>query len=122
MGHNGIFVIETKNLEGEIRCDGDIWYQYKDTWKIPEEYEIKSPSKQVKRNALKLKQYIDSKRYIQGIIVFTNENVILDCDNTTVTILKVDQLCNYIQNKKSKIKLSSQELRKIENILLKLKY
>ena len=127
LGNNGIFVIETKNFEGEIRCEGDIWYQYKDTWKIPEEHEIKSPSKQVKGNALKLKQYIESKNifdkslrlWVEGIVVFTHDNVILHCDNPTVPVFKVNQLCNYIRNKESKIKFSSQELEKVAKILLR---
>ncbi|MEK6819744.1 MAG: nuclease-related domain-containing protein, partial [Nanoarchaeota archaeon] len=127
LGSNGIFIVETKNFEGEIRCEGNIWYQFKDTWKIPEEYEIKSPSKQVKGNALKLKQYIESKNifskslkiWVEGIVVFTNDNVILRCDNSTVPVLKVDQLCNHIKHKESRIKFSSQELEKIAKILLR---
>ena len=127
LGSNGIFVIETKNFEGEIRCEGDSWYQYKDTWKIPQEYEIKSPSKQVKGNALRLKQYVDSKKifsqtlrlWVDGIVVFTDGNVILRCDNPTVPVVEVDQLCNYIINKRSTIKFSSQELEKVAKSLLR---
>jgi len=127
LGSNGIFVIETKNFEGEIRCEGDIWYQYKDTWEIPEEYEIKSPSKQVKGNALKLKQYIESKNifnkslklWVEGVVVFTHDNVILHCDDSTVPVFKVNQLCNYIRNKKSRVKFSSQELEEVAKILLR---
>ena len=127
LGSNGIFIIETKNFEGEIRCNGDNWYQYKDTWKILEEYEIKSPSKQVKGNALKLKQYIESKNifskslrlWVEGIVVFCHENVIIHCDNPTVPVFKVNKLCDYIQNKESKIKFSSQELEKVSKILLR---
>lgn len=127
LGSNGIFIIETKNFEGEIRCEGDIWYQFKDTWKILEEYEIKSPSKQVKGNALKLKQYIESKNifgkslrlWVEGIVVFTYDDVILRCDNPTVPVFKVNQLCHYIQSKESKIKFSSQEIEKVAKILLR---
>jgi len=127
LGSNGIFIIETKNFEGQIRCEGDTWYQYKDTWKIPEEYEIKSPSKQVKGNALKLKQYIESKNifnkslriWVEGIVVFSHDNVTLSCENQTVSIFKVNQLCHYIKNKKSKVKFSSQELKKVAKILLR---
>ena len=127
LGKNGIFIIETKNFEGEIRCEGDIWYQYKDTWKIPEEYEIKSPSKQVKGNALKLKQYIDSKNifnkslkvWVEGIVVFTHDNVFLHCDTSTVPVFEVHELCDYIRNKESRFKFSSQELEKVARILLR---
>jgi len=127
LGSNGIFMIETKNLEGEIRCNGDMWYQYKDTWKIPEEYEIKSPSKQVKRNAVKLKQFIESKNifkkplrlWIEGMIIFTHPNVSLNLYNPTVPVLKIDELNNYILNKRSKLVFSQHELRKMGEILLR---
>ena|SRR3989338_1404724 len=87
----------------------------------------KSPSKQVKGNALKLKQYVESKNifsqslrlWVDGIVVFTHGNVILRCDNPTVPVFKVDQLCNYIRNKESRIKFSSQELEKVAKILLR---
>ena len=138
LGPNGIFVIETKNFEGEIICNGDEWIRhYKGGLKISmkgrpyyqedRDYEIKSPSKQIKGNALKLKHYIESKNvfskslriWVEGIVVFTHDNVILRLDNPNVPVLKVNQLCNYIRNKESRIKFSSQELEKIAKILLR---
>jgi len=127
LGNNGIFIIETKNFEGEIRCNEDMWYQYKDTWKIPDECEIKSPSKQVKRNAVKLKQFIESNNifkkqlriWVEGIIVFTHYNVSLNLNNPTVPVLKIDELNDYILNKKSRLVFSQDELRKIGGILLR---
>lgn len=127
LGPNGIFVIETKNYEGQIRCDGDLWYQYKPEWKIAEEHEIKSPSKQVKGNALRLKNFIDSSKifkkplniWIDGIVVFTNGDVELNLNNPTVTILKIDELYDYIKNKKSKTVFSSQELESIGKSIIK---
>ena len=78
-------------------------------------------------NALKLKQYIESKNMfskslrlcVEGIVVFSHDNVILHCDNPTVPVFKVSQLCNYIRNKESRIKFSSQELEKVAKILLR---
>tara|TARA_Y100000310_G_scaffold317318_1_gene370080 strand:+ start:436 stop:1140 length:705 start_codon:yes stop_codon:yes gene_type:complete len=127
LGPNGIFAVETKNFEGEISCEEDNWYQYKDHWKTDEEFEIKSPSKQIKRNALNLKHYIDSKNifskslrlWVEGIVVFSHDNVILRCNNPTVPVLKVDQLCSYIRNKESKVKFSSHELEKVARVLLR---
>jgi len=137
LGSNGIFVIETKNFEGEIICEGDEWIRHyegglkismkgRPYYKEARNYEIKSPSKQIKGNALKLKQYIQSKNifskslrlWVEGIVVFSNDNVSLHCDNPTVPILRADQLCNYIKNKKSKIKFSPKELEKVVNVLL----
>lgn len=126
LGPNGIFVIETKNLEGEIRCDGDSWYQYKPEWKKAEEYEIRSPSKQVKGNALKLKQFIDSKKifntkrrlWIEGIVVFTNKNTKLSLNAPTVPVLKIEELCSWIKHKQSDISFFSKELEAIGKAIL----
>lgn len=104
---NGIFVIETKNYEGEIICDGDEWHRH---------YDMGSPSKQVKGNAVKLKQLIESQKnifknplkiWVEGIVVFTNPNVNLKLNEPTVTVLKVEELYDYLKNKESKIKFSS---------------
>src|SRR5208283_4794546 len=49
-----IFVLETKNWSGDITCNGDVWQRAgKRNFKG-------SPSRQVKRNAAKLKHLIDS--------------------------------------------------------------
>ena len=127
LGSNGIFVIETKNFEGEIICNGDEWIRHYENYQEDRDYELKSPSKQVKSNALKLKQYIESKNifskslrlWVEGVVVFTHDNVILHCDNPTVPVFKVNQLCNYIRNKESRIKFSFQELEKVAKILLR---
>jgi len=127
LGQNGIFVIETKNHEGKIRYEGDNWFQFKEEWKIPEEHEMKSPSKQVKRNAAILRNYIsendifkNSKRlWVEGIVVFTHNNVRIKGKNSTVPILKVHDLPNYIRNKRSNDNFSHQDLDKLAEILMR---
>jgi hypothetical protein len=52
-------------------------------------------------------------------VVFTHNNVILQCENPTVPVFKVNQLCNYIRNKEAKTKFSSHELEKVAKILLR---
>lgn len=109
LGPNGIFTIETKDLEGNIRCDGDNWYQYKPEWKISQEYEIPSVSKQAKKNAVILKEFIESnglfpkhlRLWVEALVVFTNDNLELTLNNPTVPILKVEKVSEYIQNKKA---------------------
>jgi len=123
LGPNGIFVIETKNYAGRIICAGDEWIrQYEDR-----DYDLGSPSKQVKRNAIKIKQIIESsnifkdrlKVWIEGIVVFTNPDVELQLANTTVAILQVDELSDNIKNNKSKIKFSSKEIELIGEEIIK---
>ena len=128
LGPKGIFVLETKNYNGLITCNGDDWRVYYGIWGIIG-YDLKSPSKQVKRNALKIKQIIDResqkifkkplKIWVEGIVVFTNPNVELHLSNTTVPVLRVDELCSYIKNKKSKVRFSSEEVELMGNVILK---
>ncbi len=75
LGPNGVFVLETKNWNGEITCHGDVWQRAgKPNFKS-------SPSLQVKRNAAKIRHIIDSSPslklngfWVEGIVVFTNRH------------------------------------------------
>lgn len=122
LGPNGIFVIESKNYSGIIECNGDKWDRiYED--KI---YEINSPSKQVKRNAMKIKKIIEHTNYrevlsnlwVNGIVVFTNPDINLKIMNPTVPVLKVEELAEYIANKKDNIVLSPKEIRELADVIL----
>lgn len=130
LGTNGIFVIESKNYGGEISCDGDVWGRYK-IGKRGSRYElyIGSPSNQVKRNAKVLKDFMLEHRnkifneniphlWINGIVVFTNKNANLDIKNPTVEILKIDELYDFIKNKRD-VKFSIKEIENIKNLILK---
>ncbi|MDI6859922.1 MAG: nuclease-related domain-containing protein [Methanocellales archaeon] len=139
LGPNGIFVIESKNYYGEIVCNGDEWHRHyeggltismrgRPYWKPSRDYDIGSPSKQVKRNAVKLKQIIESqkgifkrplKMWVEGIVAFTNSNVDLKLNNPTVPVLKVEELYDYIKNTKSKTNFSPKELESIGNLILR---
>ncbi|MDD2679079.1 MAG: hypothetical protein PHS81_04315, partial [Candidatus Nanoarchaeia archaeon] len=95
-------------------------------WQEDRNYDLRSPSKQVKRGAVKIKQIIESSKifkkplniWVEGIVVFTNPNVKLQLSNTTVPILEMNKLCDYIKSKKPRIKFSSQELESIEKAIL----
>jgi len=70
-------------------------------WQEDRDYDLGSPSKQVKGGAVNIKQIIESSKiskkplkiWVEGIVVFTNPHVQLQLSNTTFTILKVDKLC-----------------------------
>ena len=139
LGPNGIFVIESKNYGGKIICDGDEWHRHyeggltismrgRPYWKPSRDYDIGSPSKQVKRNAVKLKQIIEPQKgifkrqlklWVEGIVVFTNSTVDLKLNNPTVSVLKVEELYDYVKNKKSWINFSPKELDLIGNLILR---
>jgi len=106
LGPNGIFVVETKNHKGFITCNGDSWRQLKIGRRGTSYFgNIGSPSKQVKRNAILLREFIQDNFkesfYVNGIVVFTNENAKLRITNPTVTVLKPQEICGFIQNFRS---------------------
>ncbi len=80
LGPNGVFVLETKNWSGSISCNGDEWQR------AGKRNFSGSPSRQVKRNAAKIKQLIDNSPnlrqlgiWVEGIVVFTNKHVDASC-------------------------------------------
>jgi hypothetical protein len=102
LGPNGIFVLETKNWSGVVTCNGDEWRR------VGKRNFSSSPSRQVKRNAAKIKQIIDKSPnlrpigiWVEGIVVFTNKHATLRISNPSVQILKLPQLPNYILTHRS---------------------
>lgn len=130
LGKNGIFVIETKNYSGQVICNGDDWIKHYEGGFLDSDrdYNTNSPSKQVKRNAVKIKKIIETSKiirrplniWVEGIVVFTNPDIELQLTDNTVPVLKIDELSNYIKNKKSKTIFSPQELESIGKTILKM--
>jgi len=122
LGSNGIFVLETKNWNGNISCNGDLWQRTgKQSFKG-------SPSRQVKRNAATIKNIIDSSQalsplgiYVEGIVVFTNKYATLHINNPTVLILTLPQLPNHLTANVSPYKFTRQQLEAVGKEILKQK-
>jgi len=122
IGPNGIFVLETKNWSGDITCVGDDWQRVgRRTFKS-------SPSRQVKRNAARIRRIIDSSQSframnvrIEGIVVFTNNRANLRLDSPTVPILRLPQLTNYLITHVNSASLSGQQLDAIGKEIIKQK-
>jgi hypothetical protein len=122
LGPNGIFVLETKNWNGNISCNGDYWQRSgKQNFKA-------SPSLQVKRNVATIRHILDSSQalrrldiYIEGIVVFTNNYATLHLTNPTVAIVKLPQLPNQITTIRSLGKYSQEQLETIGKEILKQK-
>jgi hypothetical protein len=97
VGPTGVFVIETKNHNGTISCNGDYWGRKK-VGRRGTVYSsnIGNPSKQAKRNSLMLKKWLESKNidvgYITAVVVFTNDDLELRVVKPTVKVVQVDGL------------------------------
>ncbi len=122
LGRSGIFVLETKNWNGDITCYGDQWQRAgKQRFKG-------SPSIQVKRNTALIKGIIGSSQdfrmlgiRLEGIVVFTNNHTTLHLTNPTVPIVKLAQLPNLITTYQGPNMYSSQQLEAIAEEILKQK-
>jgi hypothetical protein len=118
LGPNGVFVLETKNWSGKISCNGDFW-QRKGNRHVPG-----SPSEQAKRNAAKVRYAIDASGnlpfsvWLDAIVVFTNNHAELHLRNPTVSILKLQQIANYITSHGSHNAYSAKQLETIGKIIL----
>jgi hypothetical protein len=114
IGPNGVFVIETKNWSGIVSCNGDAW-QREDQRKFKD-----SPSRQVKKNADKIKQIMSSSSnlrnhgiWVQGLVVFTNTNADLSINKPTTPILRLSELSSYITTYKNYNPYTAQQVQQI---------
>jgi len=90
----GIFVIETKNWKGKITAYHDQWST---TWG--------NPSIQAQKNALFIKNVIDSlehfknlRIWVEPIVVFTNSDIDLDVWDMAVKVAKLNELLSCLLN------------------------
>ena len=111
LGPNGVFVLETKNWSGNVSCNGDDWQR------AGKRNFSSSPSRQVKRNAAKIKQILDNSPNlrllgigVEGIVVLTNNHATLHLNNPSVPILKLSQLTNHITANKSSRRYTREQL------------
>ena len=123
LGPNGVFVIETKNNNGFISCNEDSWLQHKvGQFGTPYLGKIGCPSKQAKRYAIFLRDYIRDRLainiYVNCIVVFTNQEAVLRIDNPTVFVLRPNELCEFIKKHDSNVILGKNELEKLEAAIL----
>jgi hypothetical protein len=77
IGPTGVFVLETKNWNGNITCNGDEWKR------LGKRNFSSSPSLQAKRNVAKIRHLIGNSSSLrllnisaEGIVVFTNKHAV----------------------------------------------
>jgi len=127
LGPNGIFVIETKNYRGNIECNGDEWHRLYKNRKGPKDFIMTSPSKQVKRNAVDLKNFLNNAAdtvknksyiFINAILVFTDPEIHLKLNNPTVPVLKAKELHDYINDFKTNNLFTIDELESTAKLII----
>lgn len=120
----GVFVLETKNYEGSIRCYQDDWSKKRRHRKkfIPGYFPIRSISKQVKSEAFSLRRLIKIKAKLDipviPICVFANPEVKLKLIKPTIIVLKIKDLVKWLQKFRAPRILSEQEINLISKCIL----
>lgn len=97
IGPNGLFVIETKNYDANVRCDGDRWFVNGKP--------VSSLSRQVKGNALAVRNTLQAVftmhgarlPYVEAILTFVKHKHRLELDEPTVQVLKAEDLVSFIR-------------------------
>jgi len=120
----GIFLIETKNYGGSVRCYGDNWIilSKRRYYGKKRRFEIRSASRQVKFQAsllhglLKRKLKLDIP--ITPVCVFTDPEVKLQINKPSVKVLKLKDLVGWLQKTRLKSPLTEKEINLISQSIL----
>jgi len=125
VGPVGTFVLETKNYNGNIRCYEDDWTRRK-VGRRGTVYDagIGNPSKQAKRNAIILRNWLRSKNidvgYVDAVVVFTNVDLKLRVIKPTVKVVRVDDLLGVFKGT-SNFRMTNEKINSVAENLYKLK-
>jgi hypothetical protein len=118
----GVFVIETKNYSGEIRCYGDKWGKVLGG----RFYNRGSVSNQARNNARHLSNLIREITnlgiFVKPICVFTDPRVKLQLHNPTVEVLRLGELAKFIVEASPVTTLTDSEIRTVAKCILDAHY
>ncbi|MBI2830781.1 MAG: NERD domain-containing protein [Chloroflexi bacterium] len=114
----GVFLIETKNYTGSIRCYYDKW-----TRRGPRRfYPIPSPTRQAKHNAERLYTIINRgtnlRTWVSPVVVFTNRGINLRLGRTSMPVLELDQIVEFFEGAITRCSLSEKQIQAISQCIL----
>jgi hypothetical protein len=116
----GVFVLETKNYSGMVRCYGDAWYVGSDGRSKP----IGSVSKQAKKSAYELSSFLESttglKIYVNPICVFVNPSLEVVTHEPTVPVLRAVELTRFFEQFSASTSLPEELIYSVAQSILKI--
>ena len=126
IGRTGVFIVEVKNLKGEIYGDfgAHDWFQYKtDRYGIDHEDYFYSPVKQVKTHVYRLAHHLKEngvRVYVNAVVYFVNPEARLDITGETDDVALFDyretnDLIHYILGGEKK--LSDKTVNRIKSLI-----
>ena len=124
VGMKGVYIVEVKNHNGKIIGDAEDsqWMQHK-TGRGGGRYskKINNPVKQVKGQVYKLSKFLKENGinvWVEGIVLFTNEDVTVNVQNSSVPILfPAKRLSHYILACKNRQYLNKALINKVVAML-----
>ena len=119
--HQGILLIETKNIRGTIISKRDGWCQIKKS-ESGKSYErdFKSPIYQVDRTSRIFESFLASKGVevkVVPAIVFSNPDVTLKLPRQKHPVLKLSELNGFLDSVSRDVPLTTRQLRKLKQVL-----
>lgn len=126
----GVKVFETMNLAGKVRAREDRWIRETRSklWKRLVA-RIGSPSRQVKKNAAKIKDYLteelpaafrNKSLNVEPYVVFANPKAGLHLENPNIKVLTAEEIYKKLKSEDIKV-LGDEEVSQISNALEELK-
>jgi hypothetical protein len=122
----GLCVINPKDQGGKIRCEGEKW-RHEGSWRrvifrLFGQEGLGSPTKEVRAEAGKLRRFLaerlpDEEVPIEEVVVFTNPQVDLEAENSTVLALDGGQLKAFLRNMSKERPIPGSQRRQLDEIL-----
>lgn len=124
VGMKGVYIVEVKNHNGKIIGDAEAaqWMQHK-VGRGGGRYSKKmnNPVKQVKGQVYKLSKFLKEQGinvWVEGVILFTNSEVIVDVHNSSIPILfPAKRLSHYILTCKNRQYLNKALINKVAEMI-----
>jgi Holliday junction resolvase-like predicted endonuclease len=118
VGLRGVWAFEVKAYEGEIRNRGDHW-ERKGRWRWHRL--SKQPGKQAKRNAARLKEYLEQQGikcgWVQPVILWASEEGSLTLQDPAVPVWRVHEIQEHIEELWQGRPLSDNAVQEIVKVL-----
>ncbi len=120
--HQGIILVETKNIKGTIVARKEGWFQIKSSGGGRHyEREIRSPVQQIQRTSRIFEQFLASNGHrvrVQPLVVFADKDVKLKVnDSERYPVLPLYQVEEFIKNQTRDIPLTTRQLRKVKDFI-----
>lgn len=119
--HQGILLIETKNMRGTIVARKEAWVQIKASGSGKSyEREFRSPIQQIERTSRIFENLIASRGVrlrVQPVVVFSSPDTDLKLKDQKFPVLTLDKIQEFVRTYSRDVPLTTRQLRKAKEVL-----